>query len=357
MRLQVLQINCRRALNQSQECLALDLPCSSRLLVHGSPWPACHDLSASVSRMHACHVELSLDLMMFPIFTGIIRLIRWSWCWRQNAAGIWCQYWYNEKYWVVHCKRIWSSQFWPLVSVAVFHSHEHPRFEQSWRSTRSACVLSSNCTVANRSRSWTKTGAYSLICTATWSRLVACWVLDLLKVSNVSELNSPCSGIVHWSSRIHNKHTIFRVSGAFTGEWIVVVFGWSLRIFSPNSTLLCWYNLLVASFLKWLFLRTGRVRISLMRFAFLDNASRLLFFLSRIRSCTRCILGISWCVPPKRSIPILQLSVREFIGSESWDAQPWTFFPSEKQLILEYLLFSISRWGCFSPSACRHGQR
>ena len=32
-----------------QEGLALDLPCSSRLLVHGSPWPACHDLSASFS--------------------------------------------------------------------------------------------------------------------------------------------------------------------------------------------------------------------------------------------------------------------------------------------------------------------
>ena len=51
-----------------QECLALDLPCSSRLLVRGSPWPAGHDLSASVSRMHACHFESALDLTMFPIF-------------------------------------------------------------------------------------------------------------------------------------------------------------------------------------------------------------------------------------------------------------------------------------------------
>ena len=51
-----------------QECFALDLLCSSRLLVHGSPWPACRDLSASVSRMHVCHFELVLDLIMVPIF-------------------------------------------------------------------------------------------------------------------------------------------------------------------------------------------------------------------------------------------------------------------------------------------------
>ena len=54
--------------NQDKNALRRSLPCSSRLLVHGSPWPACHDLSASVSRMHACHFVLSLDLIMFSIF-------------------------------------------------------------------------------------------------------------------------------------------------------------------------------------------------------------------------------------------------------------------------------------------------
>ena len=67
-----------------QECLALDLPCSSRLRTHGSPWPACHDLSAPVSRMHTCHFRSALDLTMVPI-----KLILWSRCWRQNASGIW----------------------------------------------------------------------------------------------------------------------------------------------------------------------------------------------------------------------------------------------------------------------------
>ena len=58
----------------------------------------------------------------------------------------------------------------------------------------------------------------------------------------------------------------------------------------------------------WLFLKTRRARISLMRFTFLDNASRLPF------SFPNSILyqvhpKNFWCVPPKRSIPILQLSV------------------------------------------------
>ena len=51
----------------NRECLALDPPCSSRLLcvsVHSFPKLACQDLSASVCRTHACHFESSLDLLM-----------------------------------------------------------------------------------------------------------------------------------------------------------------------------------------------------------------------------------------------------------------------------------------------------
>ena len=51
-------------------------------------------------------------------------------------------------------------------SFAVFHLGEYPRFEQNLSSNRTAGVSSSICTVANRSRSWTKTGVYSFICTA-----------------------------------------------------------------------------------------------------------------------------------------------------------------------------------------------
>ena len=57
------------------------------MLVHDFPWPACQDLSASVSRMHACHFESWPDLIIVPIFSGIMLLILWSRCWRQTAAG------------------------------------------------------------------------------------------------------------------------------------------------------------------------------------------------------------------------------------------------------------------------------
>ena len=73
-------------------------------------------------------------------------------------------------------------------------------------------------------------------------------------------------------------------------------------------------------------LQTGRARISLMRFTFLDNASRWPFsFPNAVLYQVRP--EIFWCVPPKRSIPILPIFRRtEFIGSESWDTLPWTFF-------------------------------
>ena len=52
-------------------CNQTGMPCvGSSLFISfaGSRWFADHDLSSSVSRMHACHFELLLDLIMFPIF-------------------------------------------------------------------------------------------------------------------------------------------------------------------------------------------------------------------------------------------------------------------------------------------------
>ena len=79
-------------------------------------------------------------------------------------------------------------------------------------------------------------------------------------------------------------------------------------IFSPNVKLLCCHNLLAMRFLKCSFLRTGRAGVSLMGFTFLDNASRLPF--SFPSSILYQVPHENFrCVPPKRSIPILQLSV------------------------------------------------
>ena len=58
-----------------------------------------------------------------------------------------------------------------------------------------AFFFSNNCTVRNRSRSRTETGAYSFICTAPCRGKSHMVFLDLLKVSIVSELKSPCSAL------------------------------------------------------------------------------------------------------------------------------------------------------------------
>ena len=78
-----------------QECLALGLPCSSRMLVHGSRGllvMICHH------RFTACMPSSRYWIWECSQFSGIIRLIHWSRRRRQIAAGIWWQSWYNEKY-------------------------------------------------------------------------------------------------------------------------------------------------------------------------------------------------------------------------------------------------------------------
>ena len=85
------------------------------------------------------------------------------------------------------------------------------------------------------------------------------------------------------------------------------MFGLSLHIFSPNSTLLCWRTLLVVRFpLVFLPSKNWARKDSLMRFTFLDNASRLPS--SFPNSILYQVHSENFrCDPPKRSIPILQL--------------------------------------------------
>ena len=90
-----------------------------------------------------------------------------------------------------------------------------------------------------------------------------------------------------------------------------------LHFFSPNATLLCNHNLLVARFPQ-VFVPQNRARK--------DFAHEVhLFWImppecpspSRILFRTRCIPRISWCVPPKPSNPNFLACRRiEFIGSE-----------------------------------------
>ena len=132
----------------------------SRFLVACLPW------SVSIGFPHAC---LSLRVCTGsdngPNFSGK----EWSFVLDvedKNAAGIWWHSWYNEKYWVAQNTSNWLPIRGQLWSFVIFHSCAHTRFEQHLWRNRIAGVSSSNCTVANRSRSRTQTGVYSFICTA-----------------------------------------------------------------------------------------------------------------------------------------------------------------------------------------------
>ena len=78
-----------------------------------------------------------------------------------------------------------NRDFWSLT-----HSQEYPWSSQSLPSDRTASVSSSNCTVTNRFRSWTKTCASSRVCTSPLAVSTTVGGLDLLKVSSSSELKS-----------------------------------------------------------------------------------------------------------------------------------------------------------------------
>ena len=86
--------------------------------------------------------------------------------------------------------------FWPQCS------------SQSFPSDEIADVSSTSCTVTNRFRLWTKTCASSCISTFLIDSQYHSRVLDLLKVSSSSELNSFFTNHVHWYSWIDCKFSL-----------------------------------------------------------------------------------------------------------------------------------------------------
>ena len=96
-------------------------------------------------------------------------------------------------------------------------------------------------------------------------------------------------------------------------------------IFRTNSTLLCCHNLLVTRFPQVFIPQNRARRISLMRFASLDRASRLPFSFPNFSF----VPDASWefLVCPAEAFNPNSSSFRriELTGSESWETQPWTF--------------------------------
>ena len=84
-----------------------------------------------------------------------------------------------------------------------------------------------------------------------------------------------------------------------------------------------------------LFLKTGRARISLMRFTFLDNSSRLPFSFPEFLILFQMHHKNFMVCPAEGFNPNYSaFRRREFIGSEFWDTQPWTFFTQNSKCSL-----------------------
>ena len=125
-----------------------------------------------------------------------------------------------------------------------------------------------------------------------------------------------------------------------------------LAYFSPNSTLLCWYNLLVVRFHQVFLLKTGCARISLMSITFLD----CLFFPEF--NFVPCAFwefqeSLAEAVNPNSST----FRRIDFIGSGFLRYTTLDFvFPQNSNWSLRSF-FSRPRAGFLSPSACRNRWR
>ena len=160
------------------------------LLNHGFPRPACQDVSASASRMLACHFESSLDLMIFPAH-------RMNWTGFAVEAELLLGD--NDNAGTTKGTKLSIVQviiFCVLVKRGVspfFHSYEHACSEQSFPSDRTGGVSSSDCTVASKSRSCTYTCASSFACTSPFAvtNVVGFWTFSKYPVHPSS--NPSCS--------------------------------------------------------------------------------------------------------------------------------------------------------------------
>ena len=232
--------------NQSGiSCVGFSLYISSEkncMLVHGFPWHACQDLSASASRMHACHVESWLD-------HPSISMLKTNCCWNR-----W-QSWYNKKYEVVHCTSNWLPIIGQSWSISVFWAKKMKQWKRGRFIEYSHCY--EQIEIVNKNSCVLVHLHFSL------SRLdPVVGFLELLREVSISS---------------EHKSLLLSI----------------VQFFSPNSTLFCCHNLLIMKFHQVLFLRIGRARISLVRFTFFEVIPSDCPFLSRMKLCTRCILRIS----------------------------------------------------------------
>ena len=204
------------------------------MLVHGFPWPA-------------CHFESGLDLIIVPIFCNnftdpLISMLQTNCCWDR-----W-QSWYDKKYEGIHKTSNGLPIIGQLWSFTFFATQTDIRVSSKAHEAKEPLAFHRVIALLRTDRNHGQKLVHPRLFALSHSRSVPSY--DLWTFSKCppffSELKSLSLSIVHFSL--------------------------------PNSTLLCCHNLLVVTFPQVLFLKTGRARISLMRFTFLVNASRLPFF-------------------------------------------------------------------------------
>ena len=215
IRLQVLLINCEGLIPNKNALRWIFLV---HLVCCGSSWLARHDLSASVSRVHDCHFESWLDLIMFSIF--------WN-NWTDPSISVDVE----DKMLLEYDDNLDTTRGTELSIVQVF---VFPFLASCWVSPFSTQM---NIRVLSK--------AYEAIESLAFHREIALlrtdgdheqklvltllFALSQVAVSRMWSVGPSQSihciwahfsllNIVHGSSRIHNKHTIFCVSGAFTRE-------------------------------------------------------------------------------------------------------------------------------------------
>ena len=190
-----------------------------------------------------------------------------------------------------------------------------------YKSNRIAGVWSSNCSVANRSRSWKKKKNLCLLVYlhCPQSRYVAYGVLDLLKVSIVCVLNSPCL-----ASRTEDPEYTINIQSSV-----------SLAPSQENKTLfhvrlkLAYF---VAKFHATLLVQPACHEVSSGGCSSTPGAQGFCSWGSPFRmvppDCPSSYPPENFQVCPAEAFNPNSLAFRriEFYGAEFWDTQPWTFF-------------------------------
>ena len=192
---------------------------------------------------------------------------------------------------------------------AVFHSYEFPRCEQSLWSNGIVGVSSSNCTVANRSRSWTRAVAFSFIGTAPSRGKL---VMEFFGLSQSIPLYlSSILPAQHCALKLPNPEQtydllcLWRHHRSIKRSWM---FGLSMHIFSPNFHDALLVQSACCEVFPGVFSQNwARKDFRSWGSLFLDDASQIAHFFPEFNF----VPGSSWEFLVCPAITILQLSVQQ----------------------------------------------